>query len=111
MSTALADFTNFETVLVRAPQAPRRFPSLLGPPPAIERRIFSDQALQSSIDSVLASLPADVKAAEVKIGGNTSGAHVVGVFKTPGGWSVLAGVSWDKTESWGGSLAVRKVWR
>lgn len=80
------------------------------PAPAGEVRQFSDEALQASIDKLLDSLPADSKAAEVQVGVDAHGVQVVGVFKTPGGWSILGGVSYGRDGVWGGTVAARKVW-
>lgn len=89
---------------------PRRMLGLLGPLPPTEVRVFSDEALRRSMDKVLASLPPDSKAAEVGVGFDAGGVQVVGVYKTAGGWSILAGVSYERGGQWGGSVSARKVW-
>lgn len=94
--------------LVPAPQTTALLAGEMAQPAPVR---FSDQALQASIDKVLATMPEDRKALELEIDGDAKGVHVVGVFKTPDGWSVLGGVSYDKGASWGGQIAVRKEWK
>lgn len=89
---------------------PRLFLGAPIPAAPLEVRQFSDEALQASIDKLLNSLPADSRAAEVQVGVDARGVSVVGVFKTPNGWSILGGVSYGRDGVWGGTAAVRKVW-
>jgi len=99
----------FEIIAVREPQ-PRRMFGLLAMPPA-ERRIFSDAALQASIDAVANSLPADARAFEAEIGYDREhGVAGVAVYKTASGWSLMGGVYYNQGD-FGGKVGVRKVWK
>lgn len=74
-------------------------------PPTVRR--FSDAALQAQVDKVLAGLPTDRKAAELQVGFDQQGVQVVGVVRLDHGWSILGGVSYDSSSSWGGLVRVR----
>lgn len=72
---------------------------LMGPDAPIVRR-FSDQALNDSIDAVMASLPADKRGAKINVGfkdGDVLGVLVVRLNKE---WSIQGGIQREK----GGAL-------
>lgn len=70
-------------------------------------RIFSDGALQASIDSLLASLPADHTAAALDVDADAQGIRAVVVVKLDGGWSVMGAMDRRFSGEWGGKVQVR----
>lgn len=100
--------------IIEVPGRPRLtlYRAFFGPPPTMPVvRRFSDDALNASIEKVLASLPADTKAAEVNVGFDAQGVRVVGAIRLDAGWSLLGGVQWDRGGEWGGSVSVRREWK
>lgn len=70
-------------------------------------RIFSDAALQASIDTLLASLPADHRAAAVDVDADARGIRAVAVVRLDGGWSVMGALDRRFSGEWGGKVQVR----
>ena len=94
--------------LIEVRLGPRQsFYGLLGAPEPPSVRRFSDEALAAAVDKVLASLPADKRAAELEVGADQNGVAAVVAVRLSAGWSIRGGVYYTSGREWGGKVSIR----